>query len=44
MNRLFNITEIAVIMESLPKRLRSSVWLKNFSGNQYPDMYRFGKF
>lgn len=44
MNRLFNITEIAVILESLPKRYRSSVWLRNFAGNQYPDMYIFYKF
>jgi hypothetical protein len=44
MYKLFNITEIAVIMESLPKRYRSEVWLKNFAGHQHPNVYRYLKF
>jgi hypothetical protein len=36
---LFNITEVAVILEGFPRNLRSSVWNKNFSRDFYMDRY-----
>jgi hypothetical protein len=44
MNKLFNITEVAVILDSLPKRYRVDAWMKNFAANQYPDFHKFYKF
>jgi len=44
MNSLFNITEVAVILESLPKRYRTDAWFRHFAGYQYPEIYKFHKF